>query len=141
MNLKLHLLLIPACVLVALPLTAQQQPGSVDATIRRKPLDWNDPKWWDLMEPKAPGIKLGKNDFVIDGLAVESFRRSPAARKRTLREKFLGLPFVNPFSPKTQAASIHRENYFAWGQRDSPWTALADRPIPGPQSVLVSVHR
>ena len=139
---NVYQLIILAWALAAFSLAAQQPPDPLDAAAERKTLDWNDPKWWESMETKSSGIKLGKTDFVLDGLAVKPFRRdSQPAIRRGLRERIRSLLFVNPLSPKSAASPVRRENYFAWGERNTPWSTLADRPIPGPQSVLISVHR
>jgi hypothetical protein len=139
---KVYQLIILAGALAAFSLPAQQPSDPLDAAVERKTLDWNDPKWWESMESKASGIKLGKSDFVLDGLAVKPFRRDPQSSiRRGLRQRIRGLPFVNPMASKSATDPVRRENYFAWGERDTPWATLADRPIPGPQSVLVSVHR
>jgi hypothetical protein len=135
-------LMILAWALATLTLPAQQTPDRLDASAENKTLDWSDPKWWESMETKSSGIKLGKTDLVLDGLAVKPFRRdSRPAIRRGLRERIRSLPFVNPLASKSADSPLRRENYFAWGERNTPWSTLADRPIPGPQSVLVSVHR
>lgn len=137
-----HLLITAVFVSALLTLRAQELSGQSDAPNVRKPLEWNDPKWWEAMEPKPSGIKLGKSDLVIEGLAVDAFRAAPRSfEKRNLARRFLSLPWVNPFASRPTPLAARRENYFAWGDRDAPWSLLADKPIPGPQSVLVSVSR
>ncbi len=140
MNANTLLLMIFAAGL--LTLQAQEALGQLDVSSSTKPLDWHDPKWWEARGQKPSGIRLGQGDFVLEGPLVETLRRPPwSSRRRDLRQKFFSLPFVNPFGPKEISARAGREDYFAWGERSTPWSVLSDRPIPGPQSVLVSVSR
>ena len=119
-----------------------QHPSPLDATAPSKVLDWNDPKWWEAMGQKGSSIKVGRSDFVVQGPLIDTLRyRSATPGKRSLRQKFFGLPFVNPLAPKSFSTPPERKDYFAWGEGNTAWSVLSDRPIPGPQSVLVSVSR
>lgn len=131
----------------AFTMQAQQRPKAIDAatTTTKKPLDWNDPKWWEANRTNAAHITVGKSEFMVTGPLIETFRVArPSPDERSLGRKFLDLPIINLFVPGPMPPvgnpGVERK-YFAWGDRGVPWTVLADRPIPGPQSSLISVTR
>ena len=135
-------LMILALVSATLTLEAQQPSNPLDASTEHKPLDWNDPKWWESLETKSPGIKLGKSDLILEGPLVRAFRPATSfSPRRSLRQKIRSLPFVNPVAAKSETVPLRGKDYFGWRDHNTPWSTLADRPIPGPQSVLISVHR
>lgn len=150
------------------PLTAPSLPASKDFLERPDPLpstvrldttasaypsiksaEWNG-KWGLLIGRKAsgpagvaPGIPLGKSDFKVSGPLVDTFRLAPryAVPDRTLAQKILDLPIINIFVPEPMPKPTRQGKYFYWGERATPWCVTADRPIPGPQGVLISVSR
>ena len=112
-------------------------PGNTD-------LNWKPPEWWVNVGPRQEeGIALGKSDFVLRGPFVDTFR--PARRRppdRRWIDKVLDFPVVSLFVPQPMPMPpAERGRYFAWGQREVPWSAVVDRPIPGPQNALISVSR
>jgi hypothetical protein len=132
---------------LVLALRAQERPAPLDASSQKKILDWNDPKWWEAMRKTSPdqkstGISLGKSDFVMSGPLIETFRRAPrSSGDQSLIERMRHWPIVSLFVPQPMPWPSGGGKYFAWGERDVPWSVLADRPIPGPQGALMSVSR
>jgi hypothetical protein len=116
----------------------QVETGGVGAT---KPLDWSAAQWWTTPAAQVEGIRLAKSDYRVRGPVIDVFRKSPVREKRSLRQRFFGMPFVSPFATKRSNTPTQRTDYFAWGERAVPWSALADRPIPGPQCALMTVSR
>jgi len=129
-----------ALMSLALTLRAQDKPAQLDAFAPKKTLDWDDPKWWEAMRQKSPGISLGKSDFVANGPLVETFRVAPrSSGERNLGEKILNLPIVNLFVPQPMPVSRGEGKYFAWGERPLPWAAVGARSMLPPQGGLISV--
>jgi hypothetical protein len=137
-------LLAVAFVSMALTLRAQEKPAQAqfDTSTSRKILDWDDPKWWQLMgetRAKSPGVSLGKSDFVVSGPLVDTFRVAPRSwRERSLGEKILDLPIVSLFVPQPMPVSHGTGKYFAWGERDRPWATSAGRSL-APEGGLISI--
>ena len=130
-----------------LSLHAADGPAQLDTSAPKKILDWNDKRWWEAMKQtdpnrKSPNLSLGKSDFVVKGPLVETFRPGPRpAGDQSLIEKMRRWPIVSLFVPQPMPWPSGGGKYFAWGERDVPWSVLGDRPIPGPQGALVSVSR
>jgi hypothetical protein len=136
-----------AFVSFALAMRAEEPPARLGAFAPTKTLDWDDPKWWNVMRDKSaaeasPGLKLGKSDYVLKGPLANTFRLVPrSSGERSLARKLLDLPIVNLFVPQPMPMLPHGGKYFAWSESDRPWSMIADRPIPGPQSTLLSISR
>jgi hypothetical protein len=134
------LLVTAALALPTLTLRAQEQPAQLDATTTLK--TWETPKWEVPVEQRAMPLKLGKSDFVVSGPLVDTFRLRPRGEtERTLGQKILDLPIVNMFVPEPWPKPSRQGKYFAWGEREVPWSAASDRQRSGPSGVLVSVNR
>jgi hypothetical protein len=136
-------LLAVVFVSFALTLRAQEKPqAQFDTSTAKKTLDWDDPKWWQLMgetRQKSPGVSLGKSDFVVSGPLVDTFRVRPrSGRERSLGEKILDLPIVSLFVPQPMPVSHGTGKYFVWGERDRPWATVAGRSL-APEGGLISV--
>jgi hypothetical protein len=137
-------LLAVAFASFALTVGAQEKPAQAqfDTSTPKKTLDWDDPKWWQLMgetRQKLPSVSLGKSDFVVSGPLVDTFRaRSKSWNERTLGEKILDLPIVSLFVPQPMPVSRGGGKYFAWGDRDKPWATVARRSVV-PEGGLISV--
>jgi hypothetical protein len=128
-------------VLCLLTVEAQERPAQFDASKTTLPA-WRAPNWEELLEPKPARLTLGKSDFVMSGALVETFRATPRSTgDRTLAQKFLSLPIVNIFVPGPMPKTGSGGKYFAWGERNEPWAAVAARRSSGPEGVLVSVSR
>jgi hypothetical protein len=139
---KLTYLFILAGAFFVARLSAQQLQVEAGHATVPKPLDWTDSQWWNVMRSREEGISLGRSEFVMRGPVVDLLRpRRPDVERRSLRQRFFGMPFVSPFSPRESGRPVQRVDYFAWGDRNTAWSALADRPIPGPQSALMTVSR
>ncbi len=96
------------------------------------------PRWEIPVEESGlPPIRLGKSDYVITGPLVDTFRPR-LDPPRTLGRKILALPVVNMFVPAPWPKPGPTK-YFAWGERDVPWSVTAERQRPGPSGVLVAV--
>ena len=135
-------LVIVAFVSFVLTLRAQEPPPQFDVSVRKNLIERDEPKWTVSLGRKPSGISLGKSDFIVSGPLVDTFRLTPrSAEERTLGQKILGLPIVSMFVPGPMPKPTRQGKYFAWGERDAAWTVQADRPIPGPQSVLMTVSR
>ena len=126
---------------LTLAVQAQEKPSQLDATTPKSQyLDWQDPEWWQRdWNREEMKLSVGKSDYVVQGPLVETFtvyRRSDS-QDRSLGQKILNLPIVNLFVPQPIAKPTGREGkYLAWGQRDQPWSTLADRGIPGPVGLM-----
>ena len=131
-------------VFISMTLTLRAQdplPPSppFDASVRKSLIE-QDPKWTVSLGQKPSNPTLGKSDFIVSGPLVDTFRLSPRSREeRTLGQKILDLPIINMFVPGPMPKPTRQGKYFMWGERDVAWTVQADRPIPGPQCVLLSV--
>lgn len=118
---------------------AEEKPTEFDATTRKKSvLDWDDPKWWLRDQKPEKTFSIGKTDFEVSGPLIETFR----GPRRTwsdlsLGEKIVNLPIVNLFVPQPFKVESRREGkYLAWGDKDLPWSAVADRGMGGPVGLL-----
>lgn len=134
---KTSTLLALALGMFALALRAEEKPAQFDATTRKKSyLDWDDPAWWQReWKPDEKKFSIGKSDFGVKGPLFDTFR----PRRRTwsdlsLGEKIVNLPIVSLFVPQPfpAAASRKERSYFNWGEKDLPWSAVADRGSGGP---------
>lgn len=137
-----HTLITIVFVSLALALRADEKPTQLDAFAPKKTLDWDDPKWWEAMRRKSPGISLGKSDFIVSGPLVDTIRAAPrSSGERNLGERILSLPIVNLFVPQPMPVSRGEGKYFAWGERAMPWSAVGARSMLPPQGGLVSASR
>jgi hypothetical protein len=135
---SLGLLVVAA---LTLALRAEEKPVPLDATVSKVPLDWNDPKWWEIQSQKTRGISLGKSDYVLRGPLLETFRR-PArpVGERGWARKFFDLPVVNLLVPQPMpTAGGGQGRYLAWGENDAPWSAVSTRSRGGSSSGLLGV--
>jgi len=136
-----------AAAFVSCALTLRSQESlppapQFDVSVRKNFIEQGDQKWAVSLGQKPSGISLGKSDFILSGPLVDTFRLAPRSREdRTLGQKILDLPIISLFVPGPMPKPTRQGKYFPWSQRDLPWSVQADRPIPGPQSVLVSVSR
>jgi len=127
-----------------LALDAEEPLMQLDIVSPRKRFEWVNPKPSDdPLGQKSVGIRLGKSDYIARGPLIDTFRLAPPrdSGERSLARKILNLPIVNIFVPGPMPKPTRTGKYFAWGEHDTPWPVLTDRPIPGPQSTLVSVSR
>lgn len=115
------------------------QPTQFDTTSRRKSiLDWDDPEWWQRDWKRDQKFSIGKSDFEVSGPLVETFR----GPRRTwsdlsLGQKIVNLPIVNLFVPQPFQVGGRRDSkYLAWGDKDIPWSAVADRGSGGPVGLI-----
>jgi hypothetical protein len=73
---------------------------------------------------------------------VDTFLTKPKARpERTLGRKILDLPIISMFVPEPLPKPTRQGKYFAWGDREQPWSATVERRPAGPSGVLVSASR
>ena len=94
------------------------------------------------MEQRPSPLKLGKSDYAVSGPLVDTFRLKPRVQtERSLARKLLDLPIINIFVPEPWPKTTRQGKYFAWGERDVPWSVVSERPRSGPQGVLVSASR
>jgi hypothetical protein len=126
---------------LTLALRAGEKPVPLDATVSKAPLDWNDPKWWEIQGQRPGGLSLGQSDYVLRGPLVETFRRPPRpAGERGWARKFFDLPVVNLFVPQPlPKAGGSPGRYLAWGESDSPWSAVSTRSRGGSSGGLLGV--
>lgn len=119
---------------------AEQKPAQLDTTSPRSEyLDWQDPEWWKRdWNRDEMKFSVGKSDYAVQGPAVETFTfyRRSSSRDVSLGQKILNLPIVNLFVPQPMPKPTGGGRYLAWGQKDQPWSAVADRGIPGPVGLM-----
>ncbi len=128
-----------AITLLAFGLQAQEPASRFDASTT---LNSGSSAWQVPLERRTPPLKLGRSDYTVSGPLVDTFlTRRRASPDRSLGRKILDLPIINMFVPAPMPKPTRQGKYFAWGETDVPWSVRADRPIPGPQGVLVSVSR
>lgn len=140
---KIKALVMAGFVFVVFSLRAQDpspRRDEFDSLAPSQALQWDDPKWWEAMRRETTGFALGKTDYGIKGPLVDTFRVTPRSSGGGLGRKFLNWPIVSLFVPQPIPGPVRGGQYFAWGQRDQPWTVLADRPDSGP-SAWLSVNR
>jgi hypothetical protein len=120
-------------------LRAEEKPTQFDATTKRKSvLDWDDPEWWQRDSKHEPKFSIGKHDFEVSGPLIETFR----GPRRTwsdlsLGEKIVNLPIVNLFVPQPFTVGSRRESkYLAWGEKDKPWSDVAEAGRGGPAGLI-----
>jgi hypothetical protein len=133
-----RLLGLVGLVALALALRAEEKPVSLNATVSKPPLDWNDPRWWEIRDRETGGISLGKSEYVLRGPLVESFRRParPAGERRWTR-KILDLPVVNLLVPQPMpTAGGGPRRYLAWGESDAPWSSVGTRRDGGSSGLI-----
>jgi hypothetical protein len=108
----------------------------LDATVSRPPLDWNDPRWWEIQRSRTGGISLGKSDYILRGPVVETFRRPYwSASEGHWTRKLLNMPVVNLFVPLPMPkAGGPPGKYLAWGESDAPWSTISTRERGGGSS-------
>ena len=126
-------------VLLTLTLQAQEQPvvrNDLDSVTPPKSLRWDDPQWWASMRKESPGLLLGKSDYVVRGPLVDTFRVAPRPSGGGSSWNVLKWPIVSLFVPQPFPAPARSGQYFAWGERDKPWSILAERPDTGPVAWL-----
>jgi hypothetical protein len=134
-------------VLAADPQTRFDASGTV-----RDSTGWDTShEHWDrvLSEKRDSGLRLGKSDFVVEGPLIEGFRRERFSTDRTVGQRFLGLPVVRLFVPTRMPSTPGGTGkYFAWGESNRPWAAVAqgtpagngfDRND-GPRNSLITVN-
>jgi hypothetical protein len=134
---------------------AQEFPSRFDASTNPTTAhEWNtSPAYWDRLiseSRESSGLRIGRSDFVVRGPLVEGFRRQRFAADRSNGQKFLGWPIVRLFVPQRMAPPPGGSGkYFAWGERDRPWSAASAGAPPGgafspihndPVSGLISVN-
>jgi hypothetical protein len=141
LDMNAKILIAAVFVLCASALRAEEPPPRWDMSTSKLPA-WKDPRWGEPMDQTPSRITLGKSDFVMGGALVDTFRPPPrSSGERTLAHKILSLPILNMFVPGPMPKPGRGGQYFAWGERDTPWSAVAERRSGGPQGVLVSVSR
>ena len=124
----------------ALALPAQETPASFGVVTDGKPTV--NPRWEVPVEQRLAPLKLGKSDCVISGPLVDTFRlKPPTQTDRSLGRKILDLPIISMFVPAPWPKTTREGKYFAWGERDQPWSVTAERRPAGPSGVLVSASR
>jgi hypothetical protein len=99
----------------------------------------NDPEWWQReWNRNELQFSVGKSDFAVNGPLFETFRNPRRSRPdRSLGQRILDLPIVNLFVPQPMPKPPSEgEKYLAWGDRDLPWSAIADRGMGGPCGLL-----
>ena len=127
-------------IVLALALRADVQPARLDATVSRAPLDWKDPRWWEIQRSRSGGVSLGQSDYTLRGPLVETFRRpSWSASGEHWTRKLLNLPVVNLFVPLPMPpAGGPPVKYLAWGESGAPWSTLTSRERASSTSVGVA---
>ena len=127
---------------VALVLRAQERPVPLDASATKKTAESDDAKRRESISRVSRGVALNKSGLVAQGPLVDAFLTAPRpSGELTLGQKILRLPILNIFVPAPMPKPTRQGKYFAWGERDAPWSAVVDRQLPGPQGVLVSVSK
>jgi hypothetical protein len=118
---------------------ADEKPTQFDTATRRKSvLDWDDPEWWKRDWKHDQKFSIGKTGFDVSGPLIETFR----GPRRTwsdlsLGQKIISLPIVNLFVPQPFNVGSRRESkYLAWGEKDLPWSSVADRGSSGPVGLM-----
>lgn len=118
---------------------AEEKPTQFDAATKKKSiLDWDDPEWWQRDWKHEKSFSLGKTGLEVSGPLIETFR----GPRRTwsdlsLGEKIINLPIVNLFVPQPIKAGGSRDSkYLAWGDKDLPWSDVAERGRSGPVGLI-----
>jgi hypothetical protein len=117
------------CLALASPLAAQPLINGNQATPEPQfdflsrtssSTEWRDqPDVWNVLSTNvpAPSVMIGKQEIQVGGAVVEKFRG------RSLKQapaSFLGL-----FVPQRMPAPSSGGKYFAWGDSQMSWTAIA----------------
>ena len=124
----------------ALTIRVEKQPSQMD--ISKALTTWAPPSWDEPVKQNPPRLTLGRSDSAVSGPLVDTFRLGRrAAEEPTLGRRLLGLPIINIFVPEPMPKPPREGVYFAWGERDVPWSVLCEPSRPGPQGVLLSVTR
>lgn len=136
---KIIALVMTGLVSLVLTLRSQEQAvlrNELDSLIPARALQWDDPKWWESMRREAAVVPLGKTDYVVRGPLVDTFRVAPQSPGAGLGRRILHWPIISLFVPQPFPAPARGGPYFAWGERDQPWSMLAERPDAGPMAWL-----
>ena len=93
-------------------------------------------RWEQILIPRreSAGLRLGKSDMVLGGPAIDGIRRHRPSADESLGRRFLGLPIVRLFVPSPSPTPPGGGRYFAWGESDRPWVALAEGGAAGRSS-------
>jgi hypothetical protein len=100
-------------------------------------------EWTMKLEPPLPPLTLGEGNVKLSGPLVDTFRlkaRNEAQPHRSLGQKILNLPVVNLFVPQPFPKPTGPLRYFAWGERDVPWTMVCDRHHDNERGTWLTVH-
>ena len=121
-------------------LRAKKQSSQMDVT--KALTTWAAPSWDEPVKQNPPHVTLGRSAAAVSGPLVDTFRLARrAADEPTLGRRILSLPIINIFVPEPMPKTSREGVYFAWGERDVPWSVLCEPSRPGPQGVLLSVTR
>ena len=93
-------------------------------------------RWDQILIPRreSSDLRFGKSDLTLSGPVIEGLRRKPPSEDRSLGRRFLGLPVVRLFVPRSSPSPPDDGKYFAWGESDRPWAAIAERAATGRSS-------
>jgi hypothetical protein len=87
-------------------------------------------EWTITLAPSLPPLRLGEGNVKLTGPLADTFRmkaRHEAQSGRSQSQRILDLPVVNLFVPQPFPKPARTIRYFAWSERDVPWTCLGPR--------------
>ena len=124
------ILLVGIGTLVAAGQVAPPNGNDVPVNPELRYIDFNDPEWWEYMartEANVPRLTLGRTEYEARGPIVENIKPRPIAPDATLLDRMTRIPLFGLFVPqKMPTPPQDRGRFFAWGERDVPWSSLSD---------------